>query len=465
VIGWVVAAVAVGCAAWAVAALVLERRRGASAAVGVALAAPTPVPIGEIDLAGVGSVGADSGPEATSSPELGSAVTGAAVSESRDSSDRPPELSTADAELLVRLRMAVDRLEHGVVIWDGASEIYRNQAASTLAEARDSHVLVAAALEELLAEAASGRHVRRSVELFGPPAESFVVTASPISPGGGDGAIAVVEDRSLQRRTETVRRDFVANISHELKTPIGALGLLAETLRDEPDREIITRLASRMIVEADRLGRTVDDLLELSRIEFGDESEFATVAVLAVVAEAATRISSAAEQSGIELRIDVAEDVAVDGDQRQLVSAVFNLLDNAVKYSPVDSEVLVEALDDPEDGVVRLYVSDHGIGVPRRDLDRIFERFYRVDRARSRETGGTGLGLAIVRHVASNHGGDIQVESTEGVGSTFTLVLPRAEVNGAPVADEAIDGELPGELELIDTDVADIGRDRVEVET
>ena len=338
----------------------------------------------------------------------------------------------ASGALVDRLQQAVDRLEHGVGIWDAdGAELYRNQAAASLAEARDGHVLVAAAVEELLAEAATGRHVRRVVELFGPPAESFVVAASPTAPGGGGGAIAVVEDRSLQRRTETVRRDFVANISHELKTPIGALGLLAETLRDEPDQEIVERLAGRMIVEADRLSRTVDDLLELSRIEFGDDAEFGTVAVLAVVAEAEGRIASAAEQAGISVRSEVAADVAVDGDQRQLVSAVFNLLDNAVKYSAADSEVLVEAVDDPGDGVVRLYVTDRGVGVPRRDLDRIFERFYRVDRARSRETGGTGLGLAIVRHVASNHGGDVQVDSTEGVGSTFTLVLPRAEASGS----------------------------------
>ncbi len=401
---WVVAMVAVTVAVAALGALVVERRRNESVAT--------------------------AGPAEQVAP---------AVAVTVDDEDVAVE-DALDAALLVRLRMAVDRLEHGVVIWDGESEIYRNRAAVALAEARDGHVLVAAALEELLTEAAAGRHGRRSVELFGPPAESFVVTASPINPGGGDGAIAVVEDRSLQRRTETVRRDFVANISHELKTPIGALGLLAETLRDEPDREIVERLASRMIVEADRLGRTVDDLLELSRIEFGDDAEFGSVAVLAVVAEAEGRIGSAAEQAGIDVRLDVPPDVAVDGDQRQLVSAVFNLLDNAVKYSSPGTEVLVEAVDDPDDGVVRLYVSDQGVGVPRRDLDRIFERFYRVDRARSRETGGTGLGLAIVRHVASNHGGDIQAESTEGVGSTFTLVLPRAEGRVTPRTADPADG-------------------------
>ncbi len=322
-----------------------------------------------------------------------------------------------------------------MVVWDAnGTELFRNEAARSLASARDGRVLVAAAVEELLTEAVTGRTIRRSVELFGPPAESFVVTAYPFSDGVADGALAVVDDRSLQRRTETVRRDFVANISHELKTPIGALGLLAETIRDEPDRAVVERLAGRMILEAERVGRTVDDLLELSRIEFGDDTEFEHVTVLSVVAEAEGRLASAAEQAGIAVHLEVPASVEIDGDRRQLVSALYNLLDNAVKYSPEGSEVLVVAEDDPAGGLVRLSVTDHGIGVPRRDLDRIFERFYRVDRARSRETGGTGLGLAIVRHVASNHGGDVAVDSTEGVGTTFTLTLPRPDARPFPRA-------------------------------
>ena len=353
---------------------------------------------------------------------------------------RPGDVARVDsseAELLGRLRHAVDQLEQGVVVWDArGQELFRNRTAQSMAEARDGHVLVAAATEDLLGEAIAGRSVRRVVELFGPPAESFVVVARPLSDGAVEGALAVVEDRSLQRRTETVRRDFVANISHELKTPIGALGLLAETIRDEPDHEVVERLAERMILEADRVSRTVDDLLELSRIEFGDDAEFEDVSVLSIVGEAEGRIASAAEQAGIKVRSDVPPTLAVQGDRRQLVSALFNLLDNAVKYSPEDSEIVAEAVDSPTEGVVRLFVNDSGIGVPRRDLDRIFERFYRVDRARSRVTGGTGLGLAIVRHVASNHGGEVLVESTEGVGSTFTLILPRPGGPQAPAPTE-----------------------------
>ena len=346
-----------------------------------------------------------------------------------------------DRLLLERFRSVIDQLQRAVVLWDGSGqELYRNAAARAMFEARDGQVLVAAAIEEVLAEALAGRSVRREVELFGPPAASFVVVARPFgvladgpdgsTPTAVDGAMAMVEDRSLQRRTETVRRDFVANISHELKTPIGALGLLAETVRDEPDPALVERLAERMIIEADRASSTVDDLLELSGIEFGDDTEFEDLDVRSLVGEAESRLGPAPDQAGIKIRVDVPGDLVLHGDRRQLVSALYNLLDNAVKYSPEDSEVVVEAVVvgpddvDPE-GTVRLTVGDEGIGVPRRDLDRIFERFYRVDRARSRRTGGTGLGLAIVRHVVSNHGGEVRVESTEGVGSEFTLVLPR----------------------------------------
>ncbi len=228
---------------------------------------------------------------------------------------------------------------------------------------------------------------------------------------------------SERRRLEAVRRDFVANISHELKTPVGALSLLAETLLGEDDADVVGRLAERILAEALRVGRTIDDLLELSRIEIDETFEHEVVHVDDVVAEAVQRIRPGAEQHGISLAApDVDRDITVIGDRRQLVSALFNLLDNAVKYSEPGSPVEVNVAT--VDGWVEIAVRDHGIGIPSRDIDRIFERFYRVDRARSRETGGTGLGLAIVRHVAVNHDGDVRVESRQGEGSTFTLTLP-----------------------------------------
>jgi two-component system sensor histidine kinase SenX3 len=323
------------------------------------------------------------------------------------------------------LTEAVDRIEHGVVVIDSdGAEIYRNLAARRLGSARDSRSLVESTLRRLLAAAAQGASQREEVELFGPPAQLYVVSAHPFRHEQGTGALAVVEDRSDARRTETVRRDFVANISHELKTPVGALGLLAETIRGEDDPEVMRRLAERMVTESERAARTIDDLLELSRIEFGDDTEFTRVDLVAVVGEASSRIATAAEQAGVSVQLDVPSEIAVDGDRRQLVSAVFNLLDNAVKYSAGGGEVRVRAFRDDATGVVALSVEDEGIGIPRRSLDRIFERFYRVDRARSRNTGGTGLGLAIVRHIVNNHGGQVLAESVEGQGSSFTLLLP-----------------------------------------
>jgi two-component system sensor histidine kinase SenX3 len=323
------------------------------------------------------------------------------------------------------LTEAVDRIEHGVVVVDSTgAEIYRNTSARRIGNARDSRSLVESTLRRLLAAAAEGSSRREEVELFGPPAQLYVVSAHPFRHADGTGALAVVEDRSDSRRTETVRRDFVANISHELKTPVGALGLLAETIRGEDDPAVMQRLAGRMVTESERAARTIDDLLELSRIEFGDDAEFAPLDLVGVVGEAASRIATAAEQAGVTVQLDVPSDIAVDGDRRQLVSAVFNLLDNAVKYTAGGGEV--RALRDAATSTVALSVEDEGIGIPRRSLDRIFERFYRVDRARSRNTGGTGLGLAIVRHVVNNHGGQVLAESVEGQGSVFTLLLPAA---------------------------------------
>jgi two-component system sensor histidine kinase SenX3 len=227
-----------------------------------------------------------------------------------------------------------------------------------------------------------------------------------------------------------MRTDFVANISHELKTPVGALALLAEALIGEDESEVVTRLAEKMVSEAHRMGRTIEDLLELSRIELGESPHREVVSVGLVAAEAVERVRHLADQR--EIAIDIVEPsrrLNAIGDRRQLVSAVANLVENGVKYSDPGCPVEVSA---HTDGTwVDIVVRDHGIGIPARDLDRIFERFYRVDRARSRETGGTGLGLAIVRHVATNHGGSVSVNSQEGAGSTFTLRIP---VGPGPVA-------------------------------
>jgi two-component system sensor histidine kinase SenX3 len=257
--------------------------------------------------------------------------------------------------------------------------------------------------------------------VMGPPRRELVITAMPL--GEVDGVVAVIDDVTERRRLEAVRRDFVANISHELKTPVGAIALLAETLHGEADPAVAERLAERIYLEAHRVGRTIDDLLELSRIEAGEVPTRELVPVAEVVEGAVERMAPAVDQKRIAVRVgEIGPGLAVLGDRRQLVSAVFNLLENAVKYSDEGSVVEVRACGDG--ATVDVVVADHGIGIPERDLERVFERFYRVDRARSRETGGTGLGLAIVRHVVNNHNGEVLVESAEGVGTTFTLRFP-----------------------------------------
>jgi two-component system sensor histidine kinase SenX3 len=337
-----------------------------------------------------------------------------------------------------RLARALGAIPQAVLIYGGDGELtFANDVAASYLTSRHGEALVEEAIAELAAEVAGGGEdgppptPTRSVDLFGPPRRTVLLHAAPIlADDGPPGVLVIIDDVTDRRRLEAVRRDFVANISHELKTPVGALGLLAETLLAEDDPAVARRLAERMQSEAFRVARTIDDLLALSQIEADEAGLRDEVPVHLFVAEAVDRVRPAAEQQGIA--IEVAEPdprLVVVGDRRQLVSAAYNLLDNAVKYSDGGSSVQVRARTDGR--WIDLSVADHGIGIPRRDLERVFERFYRVDRARSRETGGTGLGLAIVRHVASNHAGEVRVESLEGEGSTFTLRLP---VGAGPVA-------------------------------
>jgi two-component system, OmpR family, sensor histidine kinase SenX3 len=436
--------------------------------------------------------------------------------------------SSSDA---IRLRRSLDTLTQGVVLCDeNGTVIYRNGRANALMVSRHGDALAAQAVTELLEDAWNGGSAERTLDLYGPPRRTLQVRARQIDDGRRPlGVIALIEDISERRRLEEIRRDFVANVSHELKTPMGALGLLAETLVAEPDPDVAQRLAGRIHNEAFRVSRIIDDLLDLSRIESEEAPPREPVLVNLVMADAIERVRATADQRGIEIVLhEPAPPVAVLGERRQLVSAMHALLENAITYSYDNSKVVVSgtvrraaaaastttapapspapALDgEPEGGTdigsgpdsggdsgrgservpfdnaapapdepaeaaptpstettwaglassstapppleselntvgpieagasgwkaedrdnVRLSVQDHGIGIPARDLDRIFERFYRVDHGRSRDTGGTGLGLSIVRHVANNHQGWVDVESREGDGSTFSLVLP-----------------------------------------
>ncbi len=242
------------------------------------------------------------------------------------------------------------------------------------------------------------------------------------------GLVAVlVEDRTDARRVEDVRRDFVANVSHELKTPVGALSLLAEALLDAPDDAVaVRRFAGRMQHESGRLARLVQELIDLSRLQGADPPrEPVLVDLDGCVAEALDRTRLPADARRIDVVSGGNRGVTVRGDEAQIVTALVNLVDNAIHYSPEHTRVAIGVRRHGSD--VEISVSDQGIGIAERDLERVFERFYRADPARSRATGGTGLGLAIVKHIATNHGGAVTVWSVEGSGSTFTLRLPAAD--------------------------------------
>ena len=297
---------------------------------------------------------------------------------------------------------------------------------------------------ELLALA---RQVRRDGEIregeievsgsaFGGRRTSFAVRVAPLgsSVGGGGLILLLAEDQTESRRVEEVRRDFVANISHELKTPVGALALLAETMEEAAeDPEAVRRFAGRMRQEASRLTYLVQDLITLSRIQAAEPvPDPNPVELSAVLAEVLDRCRMKASARGIELAWSCDDGLAVLGDEDLLVTALRNLLENAVAYSPEKTRVMVSATRDGASSA-QISIADQGIGIPERDLERIFERFYRVDPARSRATGGTGLGLAIVKHVVAAHSGKVTVWSKEGVGSTFTLHLPA--IRNTPPAD------------------------------
>ena len=334
-----------------------------------------------------------------------------------------------------RLITALDSVPDGVIVVDATgNEEFRNVAALRFRNARHAEAIAEHAVDQLIERARQGEVAERELPLFGPPREVLVLRALPL--GDDDeaaGAVAIIHDVTDARRVESVRRDFVANVSHELKTPIGALGLLAETIVSADDVDVVRRLAEQLVRESDRLGRIVDDLLDLSLIEAQAAPTREPTPVRVLVEEAVERLGPLALAGGIPLRTEpIDAELVVSCDPTQLVSAVTNLLDNAVKYSEQGQEVEVSV--SAEDGQVVLCVRDHGIGIPSRDLERVFERFYRVDKARSRATGGTGLGLSIVRHVAEAHGGEVTVESTEGEGSTFRLTIPLADA-ASPVAE------------------------------
>lgn len=337
-------------------------------------------------------------------------------------------LSRAERER-AQLVGSLEAARFGVMATDDAGTVtFVNPAGARFIGARHGEAVAEVRLGELLDRVvATRREQSEEIELYTPVRRVLRLNAAPLDYGAESlGAVVFIEDITEQRRVDTIRRDFIANVSHELKTPLGALSVLAETVADTEDAGVRRRLSDRLARESERMARLVDDILDLSQVEsFAAQPE--AIAISDVIAEVRARQQIIAEERGVDLYFEpVPEDAFVAGDRRQLISAVTNLVDNAVKYTGgedvPDGKVRVRVTRD--DQWVEIEIRDDGIGIPEVHLDRIFERFYRVDRARSRVTGGTGLGLAIVRHVALNHGGEIAVSSEEGEGSTFTLRLP-----------------------------------------
>ena len=315
-----------------------------------------------------------------------------------------------------------------MILLPGDVILFQSQGISSFGLLKDERL----SSEEL---AALIRVVRRTSETYrgsleiarGPIGEGKREVKVSITPMNQEGMVLVlVSDESEARRIDAVRRDFVANVSHELKTPIGALGLLSEAIlgaKDQPEE--VVRFASRMQMEAKRLTDLVQEIIDLSRLQSSDPlSKAFPVDVKEIVREAVSQAQISSESRGIYVEIGEIADATVIGDRDQLIAAAHNLIENAVNYSPEDTKVSVVAKRNHD--IIEISVTDQGIGIAEEDQARIFERFYRVDPARSRETGGTGLGLSIVKHVALNHGGDVKVWSKPGVGSTFTLLLPIA---------------------------------------
>ncbi len=321
---------------------------------------------------------------------------------------------------LESLMDALNLLPIGVVIVDAnLGRKLQNSVAAAMTGVRYVDILVDQAVDEMLEEVKMTKSSERILEVVAGTTRFFKVCGQVIE---NQRAVVTVQDITEKSRIDRVQTDFVANLSHELKTPIGAVAALADSLIGETETEVVWRLAERIVTESHRMSRIVDDLLDLSRVEFGGTEEWTDIDLGHVLVEVVSTNQHAAKRQGLGLSLTGSAELLVRGDRAQLVSMFSNLVDNAIKYSEAGGVVLVESTTQVDEILVT--VTDHGIGIAERDQKRIFERFYRVDKARSRATGGTGLGLSIVRHIVLEHGGSIDVRSEEGVGSTFVVRMP-----------------------------------------
>lgn len=317
-------------------------------------------------------------------------------------------------------------LDRPAVMLDGSNTVLIRTAAADSLGLVAGRLLAAPELDTL-ADRARASGVSQSGEYVlhrGPVGPATLHVAAQATPFGVSAVLLLVEDRSDAVRMDEVRRDFVANVSHELKTPIGAVGLLAEALDTAADdRDQVRRFAARLTAEAERLATITREIIDFSRIQSRDPlHEAEAVAVDDVLAAATDRNHVAAERKSIEVVLGKRTGLHVLGDTAMLTTAVQNLVANAVQYSPPNGRIGVGAR--AREGIVEISVSDQGDGIAEDELERVFERFYRGDPARSRSTGGTGLGLSIVKHIVENHGGEVGAWSRLGRGSTFTIRLP-----------------------------------------
>ena len=344
---------------------------------------------------------------------------------SRNNSESSSSSSSSSRNQIIKLIQSLP----DIVIWvDGDNKIkYASEVALSLNIARDEKIQIDS-LESLISMARKvDEPITKNIKAKRPLGIAKLNLETWVMRLERGEVLLWAQNNSIISRVETVRRDFVANISHELKTPVGALSLLAEAIEEAgKDSETIQKFAKRIGPETKRLTNVIRDIIDLSQVQSDDPLATASpVEVDRVINDAIDAVQLLADLHSVEIVQVKSPDVKIMGDEYQLVMAIRNLLTNAITFSPVNSRITVGAK--LKDGVVELTVSDQGIGISLENQSRIFERFYRVDPARSRSTGGTGLGLAIVKHVCQNHGGEVSVWSVQGQGSTFTMKFPQME--------------------------------------
>lgn len=341
---------------------------------------------------------------------------------------RPAQV-ISHAEARLELGRIVEGLPWAAMLVGSDDEVLAvNDKGLDLGLGRGSRVGFAPILKAVRSARRSGDGFRGELDLRGAGGEESLAVAAAVIPLVGGHVLVVGDDLTSARRVEAVRRDFLSNVTHELKTPIGAISILAEALGEAvDDPEAVTLFAGRLRQESARLAELVEQIIDLSRLDAAPRLELEVVGVDALVHESLGRTRVLAQSRHVNLVASVPAGLSVRCDRAQLVDAIANLVTNAIVYSGENARVAVVATAADVDGApfVDIRVADNGIGIAPEDQERIFERFYRVDYGRSRENGGTGLGLAIVRHVAEAHAGSVSVWSAPGQGSTFTLRLPR----------------------------------------